>query len=247
MTLAAVESRCLLRHPLLLAGLALSVVLLLAGARSNGAMQAMLLDGMACFPLAAGVLLAANAGGLRSRRDGTEELFAAMPSPARTRTAAQVLAVGSAVALAVGLVAAAVLAFGAADGLVVSHAGLRHVPAAAELAAGPLAVAVLGVLGVALARWVPSPFVAPPLVVGLLALEVPLDVWGSGAGARWSLPFVNAATSVPGAWVPCEPGDVVARCNLVVGFDVGGMALHLGVLAAAAGLLAFAALRPRGA
>src|SRR3954447_11040157 len=147
-------------------------------------MQAMLLDGMLCFPLAAGTLLAANAGGLRSRRDATDELFRTMPRPARARIGAQLLAAGSAVPLAIVLVAAGVVAFGAADGLVVSRSGLRHVPALTELAAGPPAVAVAGGLRVGLARWTRSPFVAPPVVVGLLALEVPFDVWGPGAGVR---------------------------------------------------------------
>jgi hypothetical protein len=242
LALARVEGRCLLRHPLLLLGLALSLTLTVASALSNGAEQAMVLAGMGSFPLAAGVLLATNAAGLRSRRDGVDELYATLPRPLATRTAAQLLALAWTVPVAIALVAAMYVAFGAHAGLVVGWDGRRHAPALAELAQGPLLVVSLGALGVLLARRAPSPLIAPPLVVALLALEIPLAVWGSTAAARWALPVVNDAIAAPDSWVPCEPGDLVAHCNLILGYDTAGIAVHLGFLAATATLFACGAL-----
>jgi hypothetical protein len=242
LALARVEGRRLLRHPFLLLGVALSLALAVAGALSNGGVQATEIAGMGSFPLAAGTLLAANAAGLRSRRDATDELYATLPRPAATRTAAQLLALAWVVPVAVALVAVMYVAFGAHDGLVVRYDGRTHLPALAELAQGPFVVVALGALGVLLARRAPSPLVAPPVVVALLALEIPLAVWGSPATARWALPFVNDAIAAPNSWVPCEPGDLVAHCNLILGFDVRGMAIHLAYLAGAAALFACGAL-----
>jgi|1186.fasta_scaffold429661_2 hypothetical protein len=243
--LARVEARRLARHPLLGLGVLLSLILLVAASGSNGAAQAAEIGGMGSFPLAAGTLLAANAAALRSRRDGTDELFSTLPGSAQTRTSAQLLALLVVVPIAAALVGLMYVAFGAADGLVIAQDGRRHVPVAVELAQGPVAILAMGALGILLGRRMPSPLVAAPVVVALLALEIPLAVWGSHAVARWALPFVNDAITVPGSWVPCEPGDVVAHCSTVLGFDLGGMAVHLAYLALTAALCVAGALLPR--
>ena len=242
LALARVEGRCMLRHPLLLLGLALSLTLTGASVLSNGPEQAMVLAGMGALPLAAGVLMASNAAGLRSRRDGADELYATLPHPPGTRTAAQLLALAWTVPVTIALVGAMYVAFGAHAGLVVGWDGRRHAPALAELAQGPLIVVSLGALGVLLARRAPSPLIAPPLVIALLALEIPLAVWGSTAPARWALPAVNDAIAVPNSWVPCEPGALVAHCNLILGYDTAGIAIHLGFLTATATLFACGSL-----
>jgi hypothetical protein len=228
-TLARIEGTRLLRHPLFLLGLALSGVLSAGAAGTDGPAQVAVLSGMGALPLAGGTLLAANLAGLRSQRDGTAELYDSLPRPERTRTAAQLLAVGWAVAVTAVLTAATYAALGGGS-LVVNAQGLRHVPAVAELAHGPLAVAACGAAGVLLARRLRSAIVAPVLVVALLAAEVPLAVWGSQLFVRWALPFVNDARIVPDSWVPCSPAAVTAHCSLVLGYDVAGLTAHAAYL-----------------
>jgi hypothetical protein len=121
----------------------------------------------AIAPLACRVLLAANQTALRSRRHSTEELYGTAPASPTTRTGAHLAALTGVVALA-AVLAAAKLAWLAAAG------GVRA-PDPGEAAVGPALVALAGVIGVLLARWVPSPLVAP---VALLALAVG-ELWPS--------------------------------------------------------------------
>ena len=175
--LARVEARCLLRHPVFLVGVLLTAVIVVPSAGSDGQSKLFVLLGGGVLPLAAGTFIAANLAALRSRRDGTDELFGALPRRGISRTAAQLLAVAVAAPVALILLGAMFVALGAPDGLVVGFDGLRHVPAPVELAQGPLLVVFLGAAGIALARLAPSVVVAPLALVGLLALEVPVTVW----------------------------------------------------------------------
>ena len=229
--LARVEARRLLRHPVFLLGVLLTAVIAVPNAGANGQAKLFILLGGGVLPLAAGTFIAANLAALRSRRDGTDELFGALPRRGTTRTAAQLLAVAAAVPVAVVLLAVLFVAFGAADGLVVGHDGMRHVPAPVELAQGPLLVALLGAAGIALARVAPSVVVAPLALLGLLAAEVPLTVWQSGVTLHWLAPLAHDTIAAHGAWVPCTPADTRPGCNLVLGYDVEGMRLHLLYLA----------------
>jgi hypothetical protein len=123
-------------------------------------------------------LLSANMQALRARRDGMEELFASVPSPAAARTAAQL----SSVVLGPVAIAALVplVTFAARP--------LAPLPPADHfftlglvgylVAYFPLVIFVMGSLGFALGRWIPSPVAAPLAVVAhaatpLLVLMIP--------------------------------------------------------------------------
>ena len=83
----------------------------------------------------------------------------------------------AALPIAVALLAAAHLLFGAADGLVISAVGTRREPAVVELLQGPLLVLALGALGVLLGRIAPVTPLALLLVVAIVFVEVPLAAW----------------------------------------------------------------------
>jgi hypothetical protein len=244
--LARGEGSRLLRHPALLLGLALGVVVAVASAGSDGGEQLALLGGMGCLPLGLGVLVAAQLSTLRSRRDGTEELLSSLPRRARSRTAGHLLALGWTVPVAVALVAAGWVLVGAGQGLVLNEQGLRHVPGPAELAQGPLLVVALGSLGVLLGRVAPWPQAGALAVIILFAFEVPFAMWGTAGPASWLLPFASDALIVPGAWVPCEPGDIQPSCNLVLGVAQAAVRWHALYLAAAVVAFGGAALARSG-
>lgn len=244
--LAGVETRRLLTHPLVLAGLALSVVALAAGARRDGQAQTFLLTGLLVLPLALGTFAAANLAALRSRRGGAEELLDTLPHGVGTRTGAQLLAVLAVVPVAIGLLAAGHLLFGAGAGLVTGFDGARREPALVELAQGPLLVVSLGAVGVLLGRVAPVALLGALLVVVVVFLEVPLAAWGPDTAWRWVVPLSNDIVAVPDSWWPCEPtGEWM--CGRVDHFATDGMAWHLLALAGVAGAAAAAALARRRA
>src|SRR5262249_7635507 len=119
LSLARAESRRLLRHPVLLVGLTLSVVRL-ATERDispahvgyhwySGSVGGTYMDlaGSALLWLALATLVSSNLAALRSRRDRTEETYDSLPADAHARTAAQLLAVACPVAISAVLVTAA--------------------------------------------------------------------------------------------------------------------------------------------
>jgi hypothetical protein len=242
--LAGVEARRLLTHPLLLAGLALSIVALAAGAGRDGQAQSFLLMGLVVLPLALGTFAAANLAALRSRRAGAEELLDTLPQGVATRTGAQLLALLAAVPLAVGLLAAGYLVFGAGEGLIIDIDGTRRTPALVELAQGPLLLLALGALGVLLGRVAPVALLAALLVVVILFAEVPLAAWTPDTPWRWAAPLANNIIGVPDTWFPCEPAST-SMCSTVDHFDVAGMAWHLVALAGLAVAASAAALARR--
>ena len=239
--LAGVEARRLLLHPLVLAGVALSVLAVIAGAQRDGQAQSFLLMGVAVLPLALGTFVAANLAALRSTRAGAEELLDTLPQDVRVRTGAQLLALLAAVPLAIALLALAYLLFGAGDGLIISQYGTRRVPALIELAQGPLLVLALGAFGVLLGRVVPFAQLAALLVVAIVFAEVPLAAWAPETPLRWAVPLVNDIIAVPDTWAPCEPGSGYL-CGEIARFDTAAMAWHLLALTAIAAAASAAAL-----
>jgi len=237
--LAAGETRRLLLHPLFLAGLALTVVAIVAGRGWPGQHQSFLLMGVAVLPVALGTFAAANLAAMRNRRAGAEELLDTLPAGRATRIGAQLLAPLAAVAVAVVAIAVAYPLFGAGDGLVVAVDGLRRQPHMVELAQGPLLVATLGAVGVALGRVVALPLLAVLAIVAVVFVEVPLAAWTPDSAWRWVVPLVNDIVAIPDTWLPCEPGSDT-MCGEVDHFDTAGMAWHLlalaGIAAAAAGI-----------
>jgi hypothetical protein len=242
--LAALEARRLLQHPLLLAGLALSVVVIVTAARRDGLSQSFALMGLAVLPLALGTFAAANLAAMRSRRAGADELLDTLPQSVTVRTGAQLLAVLAAFPVAVGLLAGAYLVFGAGDGLIIGWDGTRRAPALVELAQGPLLVMACGAVGVLLGRIAPVTLLGGLLVVVVVFAEVPLAAWTPDTAWRWAVPLVNDTISVPDTWQFCEPTGPW-RCGEVERFDTAAMAWHLVALAGIAVAAAAAALTRR--
>ena len=148
------------------------------------------------------------------------------PQGARTRTAAQLLAVLAVVPLAAALLAAAYLLFDAGDGLVVGARGTRRMPALVELLQGPLLVVALGAVGVLLGR------------------IAPVRCWRCCSPSQSSSPRCRSppgrrtrrcagpcrspttSTSIRTAGVPARRTRS-RMCSPILGFDVAGMTWHL--------------------
>lgn len=187
--LTRIEGRRLLARPTVLVGAVLSLAAMVQMSwttapvlnRDDTAVSGALLV------LAAATLLAANAATLRSRRHRTDELLLSMPTPGRVRTLAHLSSVVVVVPLAV-LVAAGFWWWRTSTDPVTS-------PDPFELATGPALLLLGGCLGVMLARWAPSPTVAPIVVVGLLVLEFIVNILTggieSGGRIKWLAPMVG--------------------------------------------------------
>lgn len=192
LSLARAEGRRLLIHPVFLAGVAFSLLgnPLLTGVSFDPRVQSRtLLTGLGLLPLAAGTLLAVNLAALRGRRYQTEELYASAPVTSGARTAAHLLSVASAVATGIVLVAAAAV-FVQASGGAEAALDRNHRVLSFDLMQGPAVVMVLGVLGVLLARWLPSQVVGP-LAILLIVSFAPAVIqwpWGEAPG-RWLAPL----------------------------------------------------------
>lgn len=202
--LARVETARLLRHPVFLAGVALSAyILVFAGVRHTRHYDPVTLTGPALIPLAGSTFLAVNLAGIRDRRSGTEELYASMPALSSARTLAHLASVVSAV-----LVGALML--GIADVLIWVIGG--PIPGwnagPVDLVQGPLAIASAGALGVVFARWIATPVgvLLAPLGVGFLVVGTPF-----GAAA---LPFLPVHPGADVGWhVLFMTSFVVLACS----------------------------------
>jgi hypothetical protein len=211
--LARVEGPRLIGHPIFLAGIALSVLytLVLAAGDVGGDYFALL--GATLLPLTLATLVVANLAALRDRRGGTLELYGATAAPAQARTLGHLLALAWPTAVAAALVAGAFVWFGAWDGLEVTRDGRIATPGGADLAQGPLAVAVLGALGIALARWFAHPPVAMLAAVALFFLQTVSTTWNLQERALWFLALVNPAQIRAGSAWPCV-ADQSSPCIL---------------------------------
>ncbi|GGS08363.1 ABC transporter [Streptomyces humidus] len=184
LALARAEAVRLLRHPAVLGGFA--AYLLLWGYAQTGGHDAhrypVLQDSsrLVQIPLllpAAGVLLAANSGALRSRRHGVEPLFAVEGLGFRARTAAHLLAVAPAVVVSALLVCARI-------GCLAVEPDAVGAVRWAEVATGPAVVLLAGILGVLTARLSSSP-AAASLVLALPAVFTFLAAVQNTARWRW--------------------------------------------------------------
>jgi hypothetical protein len=193
MALAGVEGRKLLRHPVVVAGALMSAMAFVVATKDRAPVlhRDDILTGAAALPLAAATLLAANLAALRSRRHGTDELFESTATPVAPRTVGHLVSLAWPAALAVVLVGGAMLY------LVVL--GAVGVPSTFELATGPAIVLLAGALGILLARWWRSAAAGPVALVGLVALEVYLNLGlnrniHSFFRIRWLGPWVELST-----------------------------------------------------
>jgi hypothetical protein len=240
LALVRVEGIRLLRHPIFVGGAALSAALLFRASRGEPGTSYFVLVFLGLVPLGAATLFVTNLAALRSRRHGTDDLYAALPGPARARTAALLLATVFTVPVSLALVAADYVYLDAGSGLELTWAHASAAPSLAELAQGPVAVVVLGVLGVALARFVPSSVVAPVAAVLVVAAEYALggSNWPfEGTQARWLLPFADASVSPAGTYWPCWQSPEAMPCA-VERFATASAGWHLFYLAGSGVLFA---------
>jgi hypothetical protein len=119
--------------------------------------------GGALLPLAAATLMVANLAASRSARHGTDELYEGLPSDTRTRTVGHLLSL----AWAVG---AALLLTGVMVAYLLLNSPVGNL-SAAELAVGPVSVALFGALGITLARWRSHVVAGPVAIVVLIAVQ----------------------------------------------------------------------------
>ena len=252
LSLARAESRRLLRHPFFLVGLTLSAVRLaterdISPAKVgydwySGSVGGTYMDlgGAALLWLALATLVSLNLAALRGHRDRTEETYRSLPAGARSRTAAQLLAVAWPFGIGAVLVGAGFLYVGADRGLFVDYAGRTAVPSRFELAQGPLVVLVLGVLGVALGVWVPRFSVTLIVAFAIFATEW-IFVFSVGvlSSLHWLVPLADPAeyTRAGAHFPPATPKE-----DGLAGFAVGAAGWHLLYLTALAIVLAALAL-----
>ncbi|GAB2994320.1 ABC transporter [Streptomyces pseudoechinosporeus] len=149
--------------------------------------------------VAVAMLICANRAVLRSRRRGTDRHFDVLVMEPWRRTVAHALSVVP-FAVAVALAVAGQFTWQALKPGAVGHGSY------AELAVAPLTVLLLGVLGVLLARLIPSSFAVPLLAlgafVGTMLLAVGLD---DPRWMRWLWPVVSETRAAP------LPSDLIGR------------------------------------
>jgi hypothetical protein len=203
--LAALEGRKLVRHPIFLAGLSLAIV----GSASFVAAAIRLpatswsVDGWTVFVgvilLGLLTLVGTNHSALRDRREHTAEQHEALPAGEGTRTAGLLLAT-----LWPAAVAAMLLAGVAGYAATVSRVETVDL---VFLVALVVDLVMFGALGIAVARWVSSPFVAPLVAFGFILSAPPehASSWrvlsplahvDSAELAMWHLAYVTGLTTM---------------------------------------------------
>jgi hypothetical protein len=240
------EGRRLVTHPAVLVGLAFGAALMINNRLAESDVPAGF-GGLRVIPitLAIGTFIAANLGALRNRRHGTSELYEAEPLPARQRTAAHLLSVLWAVAVAVGLSMVILVALAVSGGLDVGFVdGIRHrTPTIVELIAAPTVVGLFGVVGIMMARWIPS--VVVPLLALVAALPyLVIEAWTVVEGpSGWYTPLWSAAREAEGRWIDVSAGNGYSP---VVDFAIAALAWHLVFLVGVITIASVVALAKHG-
>jgi hypothetical protein len=208
--LARAGTRAVLRHPAFLAGVALTPLMFWAATANTAFGSApdwrdiSLAIALALVPLAWLAIVAVNLIALRPRRTGTDELFAALPTPQPVRTTALLVAgIGPATVAAVLTVAWV--------GVVATRDEVRGSPEWLEMAVGPVIVAGAVTVGVAVARWLPRPIFGVLAAIATMFIQARfLDVttwpWDRAAGdpVRF-LGFIAEATGAGTAALEVRP------------------------------------------
>jgi hypothetical protein len=219
--LARFEGRKLLRHPAFLIGMALTPWLILAATSDTGAswvhFEIAIVLGL--VPLGWLTMVATNLGALRSRRHGTDDLLASLPTTPAARTVAHNLSALATLPVAVGFAAVSAA-------LVAANADPTGAFRPAELATGTLIVVGGGAVGVLVARWLPRPAVCLP------ALGVTMFMQGK---------LTDLAPS-PARWM----SFVVEPLSGFANFELRPAGWHLGWLAAWIALVAVAGVARYG-
>jgi hypothetical protein len=204
--LARVEAEKLMRHPaflvgvgFVLVGIAMFVRAILTSSDSTWNEDGWTV-GVAVAVLAILTMVAANLAALRDRRDDTVEQHMTLPVAQSTRTGAMIAATAGPATVVVLLLAGVV-------GFAISRVPALTAAEQVHLVERLVAVVMLGTLGVALAGWLPSAFVAPVLAWGLLLVAPgdPPKTWqvltpwaslGDAELAMWHLGYLVGLTVV---------------------------------------------------
>ncbi|GAB7109376.1 ABC transporter [Streptomyces phaeofaciens JCM 4814] len=151
--------------------------------------------------VAVAVLICANSAALRSRKNGTVEQLGVLPMEPWRRTAAHLLSVVPFVALTALVVTVEYLWEALKPGAI-GHGSFG------ELAVGPLLVLLAGILGVLLARVLPSSF-APIVftIVAYLGVVLTSAIADAGGWAGWLSPLVFS----PDTGGDPVPSDLLGR------------------------------------
>jgi hypothetical protein len=227
------EVRRFLRHPALIAGVVLGVVLTVAS-QGVPTLHYLAHTLLAVVPIGLGAMLAAFLTASRVHRDDAGELLGSLPVPGSTRSAAQLVAGVAPVVPAMLLVAFAAVAVRGWDGFTVAtpEGIVLRLPSPAEGAAAFAGVLACAAIGALLGRLLPFLAVVPVLALfGMV--QVIAVTWSVTWPVRWLFPFVNPA--VPGGWVQVTPGS---GYDIVVGWVGAQLVVHV---AYALALVAFAA------
>ena len=229
-TLALVEARRLLRHPLLIAGamLGTAVFVLVTWSQAPVLNRHDSLTTEALLPLAGALLVAAHLATLRSRRHRVIELYRTTPATEATVTLGLLIAVGLIGCAALGL-ACVHLAYAQAIGGVAT-------PRPLVVLTGPAVVVLAGAMGVAMGRLFPWVAVGPLAVIGVIGISVALmsncdDVSGVCKASYFSPLIVSEAWNSAPSELSYRPSG--AHLSYVAG------------LAIVAGSLAFIRRGPR--
>ena len=196
-SLARIEALRIVRHPAFLLAL-LGTLYTLIQERGADMQQLWMLNGQAFVTLGVGTFLAAFLNASRVHRDRADELYAALPTCAGSRTGALLLSLAAAAAVAALMTTVAWLLAVGTDGRIAIELETLA-PSFWEPAQVPLIVAAFGALGVAFGRWTPQPALAPLLTIALWVGPL-----------AWSIPWVSMHT-VPylgsgSDWVVGPPG-----------------------------------------
>lgn len=212
--LALIEGRRLVAHPVVLAGLALvaagCAAFLARDASGRAGWEASGWTVYAGFALMASfTMVATNVVTLRDHRAHTVEQHETLPMPVSTRVAAMLTAI-----LAPTLLAAAGLA------AITAYAASRFDLDAVDLlvlGSLPLIMTALAALGVALARWIPSPFIAPALALAFYLWTpgeqpspwqtlMPLNSADDSGAAAMRVPYLLGLTLLFAGAALAQPG-----------------------------------------
>jgi len=192
--LSRTEGWKLVSHPIFLVGVAMPLLgsAVFVGSIINGSAVSWEEDG---WMAAVGVLMlgimtmvATNNAALRDRRSHTAEQHASLPVRPPTRTSGLLAATLWPTCVA-ALLLASVVVIGALQDLTPSGIELIH------LIGFVVSVLLLGAIGIALAAWAPSPFVAPVVA--------------------WFVLFVTPGET-PAAWHSLIPWETVGETDLAV-------------------------------
>lgn len=212
--LARVEARRLVRHPLFLLGMTFSTLSTIVAAFEGGGLFALAGGSFGFVGTGLWTFVVVSLATSRERRDGAQDLYAALPLTLGLRTQAQLLSTAGAALAGGALIALAAVAIGGPD-LVDTSGGERYSLVRLELLQGPAYLLFVGAMGVLVGTWTRRAY---PALIGMAILfmppvawlpwwvygnDVPASVWDAewlgGASVAWHLLGIVALATLAAA------------------------------------------------